>query len=506
MVSRFILGICILCIGKSFAQNDLDAIRYSRLGNGGSSRNIAMGGAFASLGADVSCSSTNPAGLGLYTKGEMQFSAGLRFTHNTGKINGKENRVDDANFTFNSFGMAMVLRDKGQSDRHILAFSNNQLVNFSNSSQILSYTNNNSIVKDMMNKAIGKNVNDLDFSYEGAAFNVYLIDTLNANYISFVDLKRTVLQSREIKTAGKINDLNFSYAYALDDQYYFGLSLGIPKISYTSTTTHTEFDDKDSMQIVITNTATQAFTSTYIDGIDAYYPDKLGFNSLTYTEFFTTNGSGINLKAGVTARVNDHFRFSVYMHSPTLYNLRDVYYFSLAATFDADKKNPIETKYPENGGTYTYKIITPPRYGFSSGITIGKKMAMGVDYELIDYRKAKLSSSNVSDFAGVNAVIESKYSIGHNFKLGVEYNLKPVMIRGGYFMQGSPFGAAFVGKFVRHTGSLGFGFRTRSDFYFDFAWLKSITQEDYVFFSTITQNASIKFDNSMLCATIGLKF
>lgn len=504
-----ILLILIALIGVNglIAQNDLDAIRYSRLGIGGSARYMAMGGSFGALGADLSCASVNPAGLGLYRKGEFMFASGLRFTHNQGQINGKKTSLSNANFVFNSIGIALVWKaEKDPESRHVATFSNNQLSNFSNSTRISSYTNSNSIVKDMMNKTEGKTTNNLDYSYEGAAFNVFLIDTFYGKYFSFVDLKRTVLQTRDIVTSGKANDLGFSYAYSSKDKFYFGISLGVPKISYTSTTTHTELDDKDSMKVVVTNTATQSFTNTYVDGLPAYYPDKLGFNSLTYTEFFSTNGSGFNAKLGIVARINDVVRIGAYYHTPTILNLTDTYYYTMAATFDADVKNPILNKFPEEGGYYTYKIITPSRYGASAGIVINKRAAVGLDYELIDYRKARLVSKNVSDFAGVNAVINDKYSIGHTVKIGVEYNAHPLMLRLGYNMQGSPFGAAFAGDFVRHTVALGFGFRTKSDFYFDFAWQKSLSTEDYVFFSTIAQKAKIKFDNSMLSATIGLKF
>lgn len=499
--------LALIGVNRSIAQNDLDAIRYSRLGTGGSARYMAMGGAFGALGADLSCSSTNPGALGLYKKGEFMFASGLRFTHNQGEISGKKTTMSNANFVFNSIGIALVWKaEKDPESRHVVTFANNQLCNFSNTTRIASNTNNNSIVKDMMNKAEGKTTKNLDYSYEGVAFNVFLIDTFYGKYFSFVDLKRTVKQTRDIETSGRANDLNFSYAYSSKDQFYFGMSLGIPKISYTSTTTHTELDEKDSMRVVITNTATQSFTTTYIDGLPAYYPDKLGFNSLTYTEFFSTNGSGFNVKLGMVARINDLVRIGAYYHSPTIFNLTDTYYYNMAATFDADVKNPVLNKFPEEGGYYTYKIITPSRYGASAGFVLNKRAAIGLDYELIDYRKAKLVSKNVSDFAGVNAVINSKYSIGHNLRTGIEYNVQPVMLRFGYVMQGSPFGAAFSGDFVKHTISLGFGFRTKSDFYFDFAWQKSLSTEDYVFFSTIAQKAKIKFDNSMLSATIGLKF
>ena len=42
----------------------------------GTSRFVAMGGAMGALGADVSTISSNPAGLGMFTKNEVTVTAG----------------------------------------------------------------------------------------------------------------------------------------------------------------------------------------------------------------------------------------------------------------------------------------------------------------------------------------------------------------------------------------------------------------------------------------------
>ena len=61
------------------AQNELDALRYSNTGTGGTARSYAMANAFGALGADLSAFHINPAGLGLYRKSEVSIGLGNEF-------------------------------------------------------------------------------------------------------------------------------------------------------------------------------------------------------------------------------------------------------------------------------------------------------------------------------------------------------------------------------------------------------------------------------------------
>jgi hypothetical protein len=496
-----------LSAGSIMAQNDLDAIRYSRTAVNGSSRFTAMGGAFGALGADLSCAANNPAGLALFKRGEIAFGFGIKTTHNTGIANNASSSVDAAKFVYNNFGISQSWTSMTDKDsRHIVAFTNTQIQNFNNSAMFSSYTNSTSIAQDMLNAAGQTSPTQLNSSYEGLAFNVYVLDTFQNKYFSWVDLKKTVLQNRQIVTAGRVNELNFSYAYAYKDKYYIGGSIGIPRVTYTSTTTHSESDNKDSMTVTVTSPTT--FSTTYSSGLPGgYYPDKLGFNSLSYQEFFYTTGNGINLKLGGVVRLNDQVRIGFHYHTATLYyNLRDTYYNTMTSTFDKDKNNVISAKNPPDGGYFDYKITTPSRAGISSAFIIGKICAIDVEYELINYKKAQLSSSNASDFAGVNSVISHKYSYASNVRAGVEFNVKPVMLRAGYNMQGSPFGNVFTGSFVRNTVSVGLGLRSKTDVYFDVVWLTSFSKEDYYMFTTINQRSQINYSYSQLGLTLGKKF
>jgi long-subunit fatty acid transport protein len=510
MVRLKALTILVILSGGCFSQNDLDAIRYSRTGTGGSSRFVAMGGAFGALGADLTCSAYNPGGLGLYRKGEISFAGGLMRTDNKATLYKTTSSVSDLRFVFNNFGISVTwIPDKDPESRNVLAFTNTQTRNFFNSTRLTGYTNSSSIAKDMLNLANQYSsptslTGNLNYSYEGLGFNTYVLDTADNRFFSFVDTKRTVKQTRDIVNVGKVNDLNFSYAYSYKDKFYVGASLGIPQLQFESSTLHTEIDDKDSMRIGLT--PPDSYTTTYIDEPPAIYENKLGFHSLIYEEYFKTSGSGLNLKIGGVARVSDVVRVGLYYHTPTVYRLTDEYYNYMSVAFDAKPSSPVTLKEPENDAYFKYRLITPSRMGVNLGFIVGTRGAIGLDYEIVNYKKARLSSQDISDFAGVNSVIQRKYQPGHNIRIGGELNLSPFMIRTGYNMQGSPFGHVVSGDFVTHTISAGLGYRSKSNFFIDMAFAKNISIENYYLFTTLNTKGKIEFNSTLVTFTAGLRF
>ena len=70
-----------------FAQNEIDALRYSYNQYGGTARFVAMGGAFNALGGDFSAVGINPAGIGIYKKSEFTFTPGFYTTRTDSKYN-----------------------------------------------------------------------------------------------------------------------------------------------------------------------------------------------------------------------------------------------------------------------------------------------------------------------------------------------------------------------------------------------------------------------------------
>ena len=131
---------------------------------------------------------------------------------------------------------------------------------------------------------------------------------------------------------------------------------------------------------------------------------------------------------------------------------------------------------------------------------------VGLDYEGVNYGQATILGSEAGAFTDVNNTIQSKYTTAHNFRLGTEINLHPIVVRLGYASMGSPFGQTLSGKFVRNSISGGIGFRS-NNWTFDFALVRQMYTEDYYMYNPKYVNRSeVKFSGTNFVSTIGLKF
>jgi long-subunit fatty acid transport protein len=380
-------------------------------------------------------------------------------------------------------------------------------MNFNSVTLINQSNTTNSIAGDMLNIANQTRVlGQFNPSYELLGYNTFVLDydSASGKYFSFVDLKRSLSQTRGIENSGRMNEINLSFAQSHDDKFYIGGSLGIPRLKFESTTKHSETDSNDSMQINLTSPST--FTTSYLSDLPFIYTDKLGFHSLNYREFFKTEGYGINLKLGAIVRLNANVRVGGYFHSPTIYYLTDTYGYSMEARFDYNTTQPIQSNYPEGEGRYEYRIVTPMRYGISGSYIDPKIGAFSIDIENLNYNQANLSGETPDVFSGVNAVIKSKYRNATNIRTGFEYNLNPFLLRAGYAYYGSPFGGFFSGPFDRHTLSFGAGYRSKDNFFYDFAWIRTFTKEDYYMFSTNPVKSNLVLISSHLIISAGIKF
>ena len=480
------------------SQNDIDALRYSQTFFGGTSRSKAMAGSFGALGADGSCMAINPAGIGLYKKGDINISLGLNFLSVNATHNGTSNKEFSGIANFDGISLIGAFDSKLQPDNHhAFGISCNQIVNFKNNISIEGQANFKSIANDFLESANGKALGNLDNSYSGMAYDNFLIDvydTVSNKYISIINTKYDLKQSKTIEANGRINEWCFNYAYGYKDKLYIGATLGIPTVVYNYTSVYSEVDDKDSMRLS-TNTP-----PSY------YYPlDKVGgFEDLSYKESFKTSGSGYNLKLGVIYRLAPFVRIGASFHSPTIYKLTDGYVYNLTANYD--EGGSFSSQYPpENGGKFNYQVITPMKLTGSVAFLYKKFGAINIDYDVINYSNASLQSSP-QEFTNVNKVIKNKYTKTSNLRVGLEANLQPVMIRLGYAMYGSPFGDTYSGDFVRSFFTGGLGFK-RERAYLDISFSRSLSQENYYMYNpNFVDKSTLQNSGTTIAVTVGSKF
>ncbi|MHB8261567.1 MAG: hypothetical protein ACYDEC_14985 [Bacteroidia bacterium] len=523
-----------------WAQTDIDAMRYSQGMSYGDARFMAMGGAFGSLGANISCMNFNPAGIAMYKKGEFVITPGVQLqtadaTHYGTSASDFSAKLSLATIGFVSAwtpqqsnyqpnyqpytngggegdgrygpGYSNPNHRKQQAqqnktsripDRWAFGINFNRVADYNYHTTINGYVPAaNSITSSMANAAHGISTGNLNQFYEGLGYSTGAIvpytnpktlqfDSTGTNYapLSAYTPGMVLQQTKSIQSSGRTGELTFALAHSFSDKLYIGGALGIPFIKYNYQSTLTEFDYKNA--------------------------DPL-FQSLQYQESIITNGAGINFKAGGIYRFNSGMKIGVYGQTATYYKLTDNYQNTMSTNWDSSQWN---TSSQSPAGNYTYKLRTPGKAGVSVSYVFKKLIAFSVDGEYVNYANARLASYNtggsvqsINVFDATNQSISTKYRGTANLKAGIEFNVRPVVLRAGFASYGSPFGDVLSGKFVRNSFSGGLGFRGSHKVYLDLGLIYTKWSETYYVIDPLYVNPSnINYATVYVTATIGIKF
>ncbi|MFN5915118.1 MAG: hypothetical protein ACK43J_12060, partial [Chitinophagaceae bacterium] len=238
------------------SQEPIDALRYSMIGNGGTARARAIGGAVTSLGGDISTAMVNPAGLAFFKTNEFVFtpSLGLNSTR-TNYLNGDAKSKKTA-FDINNLGVVMP-RDgsmNGNWRNFTFGVGINRSVNFNNQTRLKGINNESSYSEKYLEELINNNVTDpnraaTQFPFGSSlALNTYLIDTVSGpggtvrGYRSLATPQTGVIQDQRVDTKGSLNDYFIAASGNFQDRLYIGGALTFNRLEYERTITYRESD------------------------------------------------------------------------------------------------------------------------------------------------------------------------------------------------------------------------------------------------------------------------
>ena len=160
-------------------------------------------------------------------------------------------------------------------------------------------------------------------------------------------------------------------------------------------------------------------------------------------------------------------------------------------------------------GLNEYDLRTPSRLLGSLGIVIGKKGLINVEYEYLDFGKAKFSSGNFGqiNFTSANNEIRSQYNDVGNVRIGGEYRYNLFSFRAGTGFYPSPYKSgsteANANKMI-YSGGLGF---QKDKIKVDIGYRRASFSSDYYVYSPdLTEAAQIDQDNDQFVLTFGMRF
>jgi long-subunit fatty acid transport protein len=156
-------------------------------------------------------------------------------------------------------------------------------------------------------------------------------------------------------------------------------------------------------------------------------------------------------------------------------------------------------------GVFEYDLSTPWKWQTSLGFVIMKNTAIGIEYELMDYRGINLTD-NSGFFNSSQPIIDSIYTLSHHIKFGSEVRIDPFRIRLGYQWQSNPYASITALNSSMHHFSGGIGFRTKKWFTFDAAYMLSIFDGKEIFHQNLTDKIPFQLQSFLHHVSLSVGF
>lgn len=491
-ISTAILIMVFIC---TKAQTIDDVLRYSTENLQGTARFQGMSGAFGTLGGDFSALHANPASSAVFNHSQFTITSANYNSRNNAFFENNAQTTTNNALELNQAGAVFVFTSAESSWKKVaLAFNFDMVQNFDNTVFAAGSTSQG-IDNYFLNFAHGQKLKPLRLQPGESVAAAYLDigadpnlgfaaqqaflglqsgiiapdnanDDENTSYFSNA-LYNTVNQEFVQSTLGYNSKFTVNLAGQYLENLYLGASLNFHTVLYEQLTLLDE------------------------DGYDQNSPVQF----TQFDNFLRTQGSGFSFSLGGIAKLNDNLRLGGSYQSPTWYELQDelsqridnVIDFSLVNLFDE------------------YRIKTPAKLTGSAAIIFGKRGLLSIDYSYQDMAQAELRPTNDPNFSAENDFIASQLGVVHTFRLGGEFKIKALSLRGGYRFEESPYtDKTIISDLNGFSGGIGYDFGgSRLDLSF------SRTEQDvttFFFDSGIDSAALVDRTNTHIAMSYTLKF
>lgn len=528
------LALATLAVGSAGAQAAVDAYTLTPTQLRGTARFISMGGAFTSLGGDLSCMTQNPAGLGLYRQSDIGLTFDVSMRRSESLTNCGKYTENKTKAFFDNFGYVGVAKLNGAMSHFQWGVSYNRLnvfdritvgenqpIDNSLSNYIASYTNG--VVPDDLLEG-----DDYDPYYNPdndwlsvLAYNSFMINGAGSDKYRglYNDYTKDDSSKYHYREFGYTDEYNIDFAGNVSDMIFWGVGLGIVDMQYTRYGSYSESMAKADVYYKAEDMVTQG-TANFDLTNDCY-----------------VNGNGVNLKVGVVVRPIEALRLGLAVHTPTWYHLSHSGYGKVVYEYkpDADKSQT-----PTNAGyyttpdyEYTSRLNSPWRLMLGASTVIGSKAIVSLDYERVAYNDMKMKEqsrqwygSAYVDNTYANEDIKNYFRAANIVRFGIEYRItRQLSARAGYNFQTSAVKSeAMDGKEVIYTSGtdpsytfnkdthnlgLGLGFRLGM-WYIDLAYQythQTSTFKPYTNFDNYpTPSAAVTHNHNNVVISTGLRF
>ncbi len=414
------------------AQGYEDALRFNQNDLMGTARSQAMGGAFGSLGADLTAMSINPAGMAFYRATEFGLSLGVNVINTESNYWGNKAEDDVVRVPFSQIGIGFnnsFQREEGNGLlSHTFYIGYNRVADYSNKqyyrdpmayNSLLDYFCTDEQKYASMTGSLAYDA-ELIFDAETAdggsySYNVWediTDDVFNTGFRMDENENGLIDIRRKVKNTGSKGDIAFGYAANISNKVYFGGSISIVTYSFEEKVNHIEL----------------------FNGTPLYDDDPLYFS---YSTTLEQDATGIDFKLGMIYRPINQLRIGFSLASPIFYTVDETYY--------ADIYNPsIYVRKSTPKYDYSYKYRSPSRFVASISGVLGNVGLLSFDYERSNYKRSKYDEKDDDEYDVIESTEDVFGSVNdqmkheileavNTFRVGGELSLlRPFYLRAGY--------------------------------------------------------------------------
>ncbi len=476
------VSFCSLFAVTFSAQNQDDALRYSRFSLDGTARFNALGGAFTALGGDLSAVHTNPASVAVFRKSSFAFSPYVSVLETSTSHLNNTNLDYRTSFKFSNIGFVIANASRSESSKWRntnFSVTFNKLADFNKRMFVLGTNNSSSLLDQFRDDIAQYGTGSLDPYSDGLAWDAYLIDSINIGGQTefFTQIPSYgQAQSYTLESRGDMREATFTYGANYDDQLYVAGSIS-------------------------------AISATY--ELDAVYGEIVGANDSTtelkdfqIRDIINSDGAGVRFSFGIIYRPHKYLRLGASAQSAARVGFQENYNASIVAnyentSFDIDN----------NPGFFDYSIKTPARYNLGAAYIFKKYGLLSIDYQIVDYSHMHMRStpSSVYAFSAENDAIQTIYKQAHNLRIGAEARIKPFSVRTGYALEGNTNNDGFADN-AQSTYSFGLGY-AKKHFFFDVTGQsRRQNTQIYLYDPAYVQATDVSTNRFMVSTTIGFRF
>lgn len=375
-----------------------DTQRFAQRDIMGTARYVGMGGAMTAIGGDPSAVLDNPAGLGLYRRGEITVSIDRMWDYTS-----PAGSHDKSTNACSALPNLSFLWSWGNTDKQRGVIFNNlmvgvqRLATYNRSVSVSPVPANlanticlktNGIEEASLQTSTG-NMYDLWENSELGwlsilGYNAYLINPQSGSKDQWEPAMNLTTGSLTVQESGTMNQYTLDWAMNISNQLYIGVGLDIPTLSYSKTSKLEEIGTRTSAEL---------------------------------TNYMTASGTGFNASVGLVYRPCQWVRMGASFQTPTIMNIK------------------VNSQGNLMSDSLSSAIETPWNYSPAASWILPMHASAGVALQVKQYGLLSLQYDFTHQPNGKNA---REMADVHSFRVGAEANIvKGLYLNAGYVWEPS---------------------------------------------------------------------